>query len=49
MTSNGLAGASNVTINVSTISNGGLSAESVESIRSFAPKALQVQERDTTT
>jgi hypothetical protein len=49
MTSNGLAGASNVTINVSTISNGGLSAESVESIRSFAPKALQVQERAVTT
>ena len=49
MTSNGLAGASNVTITVATISNGGLSAESVESIRTFAPKALQVQERAVTT
>jgi hypothetical protein len=49
MTSNGLTGASNVTITVSTISNGGLSAESVASIRTFAPKALQVQERAVTT
>ena len=49
MTSNGLAGASNVSITVTTPSNGGLSAESVESIRAFAPKALQVQERAVTT
>jgi hypothetical protein len=49
MTSNGLTGASSVTLTVATISNGGLSAESVESIRSFAPKALQVQERAVTT
>lgn len=49
MTSNGLAGAANVSITVTTPSNGGLSAESVESIRAFAPKALQVQERAVTT
>ena len=48
MTSNGLAGAANVSITVTTPSNGGLSAESVESIRTFAPKALQVQERAVT-
>ena len=48
MTSNGLAGAANVSITVTTPSNGGLSAESVESIRAFAPKALQVQERAVT-
>ena len=49
MTSNGLAGAANVSIVVTTPSNGGLSAETVESIRAFAPKALQVQERAVTT
>ena len=49
MTSNGLTGASSVTLTVATISNGGLSAESVDSIRTFAPKALQVQERAVTT
>ena len=49
MTSNGLAGAANVSITVTTPSNGGLSAESVESIRAFAPKALQEQERAVTT
>ncbi|MBL6760851.1 MAG: hypothetical protein ISQ15_09320 [Ilumatobacteraceae bacterium] len=49
MTSNGLAGAGNVSIVVTTPSNGGLSAETVESIRAFAPKALQVQERAVTT
>ena len=49
MTSSGLAGAANVSIVVTTPSNGGLSAETVESIRAFAPKALQVQERAVTT
>lgn len=49
MTSNGLPGASNVSITVTTPSNGGLSAETTESIRAFAPKALQVQERAVTT
>ena len=48
MTSSGLPGASNVSIVVTTPSNGGLSPETTESIRAFAPKALQVQERAVT-
>ena len=48
MTSSGLTGASNVSIVVTTPSNGGLSPETTESIRAFAPKALQVQERAVT-
>lgn len=48
MTSSGLSGASNVSIVVTTPSNGGLSPETTESIRAFAPKALQVQERAVT-
>ena len=48
MTSSGLSGASNVSITVTTPSNGGLSPETTESIRAFAPKALQVQERAVT-
>lgn len=41
----------NVTISVTTISpaSGGLERESLESIRTFAPKALQIQERAVTT
>ena len=49
MTSNGLPDAANVSIQITTPSNGGLSAETTESIRAFAPKALQVQERAVTT
>ena len=48
MTSSGLPGASNVSIVVTTPSNGGLSPETTESIRAFAPKALQVKERAVT-
>ena len=49
MTSSGIAGASNVSITVTSPSVGGSSAETNESIRTFAPKALQVQERAVTT
>jgi hypothetical protein len=48
MTSSGIAGASNVSITVTSPSVGGSSAETNESIRTFAPKALQVQERAVT-
>ena len=49
MTSSGIAGASNVSVTVTSPSVGGSSAETNESIRTFAPKALQVQERAVTT
>ena len=49
MTSSGIAGASNVSVTVTSPSVGGASAETIESIRTFAPKALQVQERAVTT
>ena len=48
MTSNGIAGAGSVNITVTSPSAGGLLTETSESIRMFAPKALQVQERAVT-
>jgi hypothetical protein len=41
-------GASSNSINVTSQSSGGFYAESIESIKAFAPKALQVQERAVT-
>ena len=48
MTSNGLTGAGGVNVTVTIPSAGGLLTETSESIRMFAPKALQVQERAVT-
>jgi hypothetical protein len=48
MTSNGIAGAGSVNVTVTIPSAGGLLTETSESIRMFAPKALQVQERAVT-
>ena len=48
MTSNGIAGAGSVNVTVTSPSAGGLLTETSESIRMFAPKALQVQERAVT-
>jgi len=48
MTSNGIAGAGGVNVTVTIPSAGGLLTETSESIRMFAPKALQVQERAVT-
>ena len=48
MSSNGLAGSGGVSITVTQPSAGGFLTESVDSIRTFAPKALQVQERAVT-
>ena len=49
MTSNGIAGSAGVSITVNTASAGGMISETGDSIRTFAPKALQVQERAVTT
>jgi hypothetical protein len=46
--SSSFGGASSNTITVTSQSSGGFYAESLESIRTFAPKALQVQERAVT-
>jgi hypothetical protein len=48
MSSNGLAGSGGVSITVTQPSAGGFLTETVDSIRTFAPKALQVQERAVT-
>ena len=48
MTSNGISGAGGVNVTVTIPSAGGLLTETSESIRMFAPKALQVQERAVT-
>jgi len=48
LTSGGFGGASSITISLNAITSGGAFAEDIDSIRTFAPKALQVQERAVT-
>ena len=48
LTSGGFGGASSITISLNAITSGGSLAEDIDSIRTFAPKALQVQERAVT-
>ena len=48
LTIGAFGGASSVTATLNGISTGGAGEESIESIRTFAPKALQVQERAVT-
>jgi len=49
LTVGAFGGASSIDVTVTTQSSGGRDAEDIESIRAFAPKALQVQERAITT
>jgi len=48
LTIGAFGGASSITVNVTTATSGGSMAEDIESIRTFAPKAFQVQERAVT-
>jgi hypothetical protein len=48
LTVGNFGGASSISISITSISSGGSLAEDIESIRTFAPKALQVQERAVT-
>ena len=48
LTSGNFGGSSSITVSVTTNTSGGSLAEDIESIRTFAPKALQVQERAVT-
>jgi hypothetical protein len=48
LTIGAFGGASSITVNVTTSTSGGSMAEDIESIRTFAPKAFQVQERAVT-
>ncbi len=48
ITSGNFGGSSSVVISLEHLSSGGSQAEDIESIRTFAPKALQVQERAVT-
>lgn len=48
ITSGNFGGSSSITLTLNNLSNGGSQAEDIESIRTFAPKALQVQERAVT-
>ena len=48
LTSGNFGGSSSITVTVATGTSGGSLAEDIESIRTFAPKALQVQERAVT-
>ena len=48
LTIGAFGGATSITVNVTTSTSGGSMAEDIESIRTFAPKAFQVQERAVT-
>ena len=48
LTIGNFGGASSISVTITSLSSGGSLAEDIESIRTFAPKALQVQERAVT-
>ena len=48
LTIGNFGGASSINVTITSLSSGGSLAEDIESIRTFAPKALQVQERAVT-